>query len=42
MEHCEYCESQHYEAFVHRELVNRALIDLSETGGLDDVVSVRD
>lgn len=37
MKPCEYCETQHYEEFVFRELLNRALIDLSETGVLDDV-----
>ena len=31
MKPCEYCETQHYEEFVLRELLNRALIDLSET-----------
>ncbi|MBX0298119.1 ArsR/SmtB family transcription factor [Haloarcula nitratireducens] len=39
MQPCEYCEPQHYEEFVLRELLNRALIDLSETGVLDDVFS---
>ncbi|PSQ00290.1 transcriptional regulator [Halobacteriales archaeon QS_5_70_17] len=37
MKPCEYCETQHYEEFVLRELLNRALIDLSESGALDDV-----
>ncbi|MBP1986094.1 ArsR/SmtB family transcription factor [Halolamina salifodinae] len=37
MKPSEYCETQHYEEFVLRELLNRALIDLSETGVLDDV-----
>lgn len=37
MKPCEYCETQHYEEFVVRELLNRALIDLSESGALDDV-----
>jgi hypothetical protein len=36
MKPCEYCETQHYEEFVLRELLDRALIDLSETGGLED------
>lgn len=30
MRPCEYCETQHDEAFVLRELVNRALTDLLE------------
>jgi len=33
---CEYCETQRYEEFVLRELLNRALVDLSESGALDD------
>jgi DNA-binding transcriptional ArsR family regulator len=39
MKPCEYCETQHYEEFVVRELLNRALIDLSETGELDDLLA---
>ncbi|WP_430506415.1 ArsR/SmtB family transcription factor [Haloparvum sp. PAK95] len=39
MKPCEYCETQHYEEFVVRELLNRALIDLGETGELDDLPS---
>ncbi|UPV76901.1 winged helix-turn-helix domain-containing protein (plasmid) [Halorussus limi] len=39
MRPCEYCETQHYEEFVVRELLNRALIDLGETGELDDLLS---
>jgi DNA-binding transcriptional ArsR family regulator len=35
MQPCEYCETQHYEEFVLRELVNRALIELSERGTLE-------
>jgi DNA-binding transcriptional ArsR family regulator len=42
MKPCEYCETQHYEEFVLRELLNRALIDLSETGVLDDVFTESD
>lgn len=38
MKPCEYCETQHYEEFIVRELVNRALTDLSETGELADVM----
>jgi len=34
MKPCEYCETQHYEAFIVRELVNRALTELSENGDL--------
>ncbi|MDS0243232.1 MULTISPECIES: winged helix-turn-helix domain-containing protein [unclassified Haloferax] len=32
MKPCEYCETQHYEEFIIRELLNRALTDLSEVG----------
>jgi DNA-binding transcriptional ArsR family regulator len=35
MKPCEYCETQHYEEFILRELVNRALTNLSENGELD-------
>ena len=42
MKPCEYCKTQHYEEFVLRELLNRALIDLSETGTLDDVFAESD
>ena len=42
MKPCEYCETQHYEEFVLRELLNRALIDLGETGVLDDVFTGSD
>lgn len=37
MKPCEYCETQHYEEFILRELLNRALLELGETGRLDDV-----
>ncbi|GAA0272996.1 winged helix-turn-helix domain-containing protein [Halobacterium noricense] len=37
MKPCEYCETQHYEEFVVRELLDRALIDLSETAELDQL-----
>jgi len=37
MKPCEYCETQHYEEFILRELVNRALTDLSEDGDLDEL-----
>jgi DNA-binding transcriptional ArsR family regulator len=36
MQPCEYCETQHYEEFVVRELVDRSLTDLAESGALDD------
>ena len=36
MQPCEYCETQHYEEFVVRELVERSLTDLGESGALDD------
>lgn len=35
MKPCEYCATQHYEEFIIRELLNRALTDLSEDGELD-------
>jgi DNA-binding transcriptional ArsR family regulator len=37
MKPCEYCATQHYEEFIVRELMNRALTDLSEDGELDPV-----
>ena len=30
MKPCEYCETQHYEEFILRELLNRALTDIGE------------
>ena len=36
MKPCEYCETQHYEEFVLRELLDRALIRLSEDSSLTD------
>ena len=39
MKPCEYCATQHYEEFILRELLNRALLELGETGDLDDVFS---
>ncbi|TKX60510.1 ArsR family transcriptional regulator [Halorubrum sp. ASP1] len=42
MKPCEYCETQHYEEFIVRELLNRALIELGESGTLDDVFSTED
>lgn len=37
MRPCEYCETQHYEEFLVRDLLERALVELSETGRLDDL-----
>ena len=39
---CEYCETQHYEEFVLRELLDRALIELSETGALEEAFASED
>lgn len=39
MKPCEYCKTQHYEEFITRELLNRALIDLRETGDLDELLT---
>lgn len=39
MKPCEYCATQHYEEFVLRELLNRALIDITEDGTLETVRS---
>ena len=38
MKPCEYCSTQHYEEYILRELLNRALTDLSEDGDLDDLL----
>lgn len=38
MKPCEYCSTQHYEEFILRELVNRALTDLSEDGDLEELL----
>jgi DNA-binding transcriptional ArsR family regulator len=38
MKPCEYCTTQHYEEFILRELVNRALTALSEDGQLDTLL----
>lgn len=35
MKPCEYCATQHYEEFILRELIDRALVELSESGALD-------
>ena len=37
MKPCEYCETQHYEEFILRELLNRALLEVGESGRLDDL-----
>lgn len=37
MKPCEYCATQHYEEFVIRELLNRALIDLTEAETMETV-----
>jgi DNA-binding transcriptional ArsR family regulator len=39
MKPCEYCATQHYEEFIIRELLNRALLDLSESRSLEEVFS---
>jgi hypothetical protein len=36
MKPCEYCDTQHYEEFILRELVNRSLTDLVENGEIVD------
>jgi DNA-binding transcriptional ArsR family regulator len=38
MKPCQYCETQRYEEFVVRELLDRALIELDEDGRLDDLL----
>ena len=40
MKPCEYCDTQHYEEFVVQELLNRALVDLGESGKLADRLSI--
>ena len=37
MKPCEYCETQRYEEFILRELLNRALVELSESGEMDEI-----
>jgi DNA-binding transcriptional ArsR family regulator len=39
MKPCEYCQTQHYEEFILREVMNRALTQLSENGDLDTVLA---
>jgi len=36
---CSYCETQHYEEFIVRELLNRSLIELGDAGRLEDILS---
>ena len=36
MKPCEYCDTQHYEEFILRELVSRSLTDLIENGDIDE------
>lgn len=38
MKPCEYCTTQHYEEYILRELLNRALTDLGEDGDLDELL----
>lgn len=38
MKPCDYCEIQHYEEFILRELMNRALTDLSEEDELNTLL----
>ena len=42
MKPCKYCETQHYEEFIVRKLLNRALLELGESGVLDDVFAASD
>lgn len=39
MKPCEYCGTQYYEQYLLRELINRALTDLTETGDLEPLFS---
>ena len=36
MKPCEYCDTQHHEEFILRELVSRSLTDLIENGDIDE------
>jgi hypothetical protein len=38
MKPCEYYKTQHYEAFIIRELLNRTLTDLGENGDFDTIL----
>ncbi|PSQ08062.1 transcriptional regulator [Halobacteriales archaeon QS_6_71_20] len=40
MKPCDYCETQHYEEFVLRELLDHSLIELSEDGTSDDLLLI--
>lgn len=39
MQPCEYCETQHYEEFIIRELLNRALITLADRDGFAELLT---
>lgn len=39
MKPCEYCETQYYEEFIVRELLNRALLQLGDSGELDEILN---
>lgn len=39
MKPCEYCDTQHYEEFILRDLLNHALLQLSEDRELDTVLN---
>ena len=39
MKPCEYCDTEHYEEFILRELVSRSLTELSEDGTLDELLT---
>jgi len=39
MKPCEYCTTQRYEEFIVRELLDRALLDLSRSGSLKEISS---
>ena len=39
MKPCEYCATQHYEEFILRELLNRSLLELGESGALEHILS---
>lgn len=38
MKPCEYCKTQHYEEYLIRELLNRALTDLTTNGKIDGLL----
>ena len=39
---CKDCETQHYEELVLRELLDRALVELDETGALEEAFASED